>query len=66
MIRNFALIVGLFAIATFWLAIGFPFALGGLIRLMLPIGPSALPFVAAMLALTGFAASFYLLRRWTR
>jgi hypothetical protein len=64
--RNFALIVGLFAIALFWSAIGFPFALGALIMLLRHTGPSALPFVAAMLALTGFAASFYLLRRWTR
>jgi hypothetical protein len=66
MTRSLALIVGLLAIAVFWSAIGFPMALGVLIMLLRPAGPSALPFIAAVTALMGFAASFYLLRRWTR
>ena len=64
--RALALAVALVAIAAFWSAIGFPLALGTLIMLLRPTAPSALPFLAALIAVIGFAASFYFLRRWTR
>ena len=59
--RNIALMVALLGVAVFWSGIGFPLALGTLIMLLRPEGPSALPFIATTIALLGFAGSFYFL-----
>jgi hypothetical protein len=65
-LRFFLAALILVALMLFWSAFGFPLALGILIMLVRPMGPSMLPFIAATIAFLGFVGSFALPRKWSR